>query len=338
MVRVGIIGLGGMGNMHFGVYEGLADAEVIALADTDEKRLKPGESALAINIGAGGATIDPAKHRLYTNPDELIADADVDLVDICLPTFLHAQYMIKAIKARKNVFCEKPMALTSKECKKVLAALEGKDVKLMIGQCLRFWPEYVYLKETVESGRLGRVLAASFWRGSAVPEWSWQAWLKDAKLSGGAILDLHVHDVDMVHYVLGRPKAVFATGAIGVTGGYDIVEAVYIYDEKMAVHSGANMRMPDGFPFEMRYTVTFDKGCLVYSTSRSPSLTEITADKQIHPELKKTDGYHEEIAYLVHCIENNESPAVVTPESAAYSIELAEAEIRSVETGKVVRL
>ena len=116
------------------------------------------------------------------------------------------------------------------------------------------------------------------------------------------------------------------------------VEKVYIYDEKMAVHSGANMRMPDAFPFEMRYTVVFEKGCLLYSTSNSPALMEVTADKQIHPEIKQTDGYHEEIAYLVRCIENNELPAVVTPESAAYSIALAEAEIKSVETGKVVEL
>jgi len=338
MVKVGIIGLGGMGNMHFGVYEGLSDARVVALADTEAERLKPGKSSTAINIGAGGAVIDPARHRTYTNADELIQDPDVELVDICLPTFLHAQYVIKAIEAGKSILCEKPMAMTPQECQKVLDALKGTGVKLMIGHCIRFWPEYVYLKETVEAGRMGRLIAAEFWRGGSIPEWSWQGWLKDHKRSGGAILDLHVHDVDFVHYLLGRPRAVCSTGAIGPSGGYDAVDTVYLYEDKISVYSGANMGLPVAFGFEMRYAVSFEKGCLIYNSRNTPALMEITAAGSTHPKVKQTDGYHEEIAYFVRCVQNDELPAVVTPESAAFSIELAAAETRSVETGQTVEL
>jgi len=338
MVKVGVIGLGGMGNMHFGVYEGMKEAQVVALADTDEEKLKPGASKKEINIGGGGATIDPKRHKLYNDPKKLLEDPNVQLVDICLPTFLHAEYIIGALEAGKHVLCEKPMALVPEECKKVLAALKGKKTKLMIAQCIRFWPEYVYLKETLQAGRLGKVRWADLWRGGSIPEWSWRGWLKDHKRSGGAILDLHVHDVDFVHYLLGRPKAVCSTGAVGPSGGYDVVDTVYIYDEKMSVHSGANMGLPVAFGFEMRYSVAFEKGCLIYSTRNSPPLMEITSEGQKHPVVKKTDGYHEEIEYFVKCVANNEAPATCTPESAAFTIELAAAEIESVKTGKPVAL
>ena len=338
MVRVGIIGLGGMGNMHFGVHEGLPNAKVVALADTDPEKLKAGESSTKINIGAGRGVIDPKRHKLYNDPNELLKDPDVDMVDICLPTFLHAEYMLKAISAGKHVLCEKPMALQPADCKPVLDAMKGAKVKLMIAQCIRFWPEYVYLKQTVESGRMGRILSAHFWRGGSIPEWSWQGWMKDAKRSGGAILDLHVHDVDFVHYLLGRPRAVCSTGAKGASGGYDVVDTVYIYDDKISVHSGANMGLPPAFGFEMQYMVCFEKGCLVYSLGLTPPLVEINAQGRTHPPMKRTNGYREEIAYFVNCVANNEIPAVCTPESAAFSIELAAAEIQSVETGKPVEL
>ncbi len=338
MVKVGIIGLGGMGNMHFGIYEGLPGAEVVALADVEEERLKPGASSTAFNLGEGAAVIDPQRHRTYSDPGELLRDPEVDLVDICLPTYLHAECTISAIEAGKNVLCEKPMALSTKECQRVLDALEGKDVKLMIAQCIRFWPEYAYLKETVESGRMGRLCSARFWRGCSSPDWTWRHWMKDAELSGGAVLDLNVHDADFVHYLLGRPKAVCSTGAIGPSGGYDIVETVYVYEDKISVCSGANMALPPAFGFEMRYLASFEKGCLAFSSANTPALMEIAESSSTHPELRHTDGYHEELAYLVKCIENDELPGVVTPESAAFSIELVEAEVRSIETGQVVEL
>ena len=338
MVKVGIIGLGGMGNMHFGVHEGMAGAQVVALADIEEERLQPGGSSLEINIGGGGAVIDPERHKTYTDAADLINDPDVELVDICLPTYLHTEYTIKAIQAGKHVLCEKPMALTYQECQTVLDALEGMDVKLMIAQCIRFWPEYVYLKETVESGRMGRILSAGFWRGGGIPEWTWQGWMKDHERSGGAALDLHVHDADFVHYLLGKPRGVCSTGAIGPSGGYDVIDTVYLYENKMAVYAGANMGLPAAFGFEMRYAVVFEKGCLIYNSNSTPGLMEITDSGKTHPEVKHTDGYHEELSYLIKCLQNNELPAVVTPRSAAFSIKLANAEIESVETGRVVEV
>jgi len=338
MVRAGIIGLGGMGNMHFGCYASVPGAQVVALADVQEERLQPGKTSLRINIGEGGATIDPQKHRLYARPDDLIADPQVDMVDICLPTFLHAEYCKKGLEAGKHVLCEKPMALTYQECLDVLRVAERSRGKLMIGQCVRFFPEYEYLKETIESRRLGRLLELSLWRGSAPPQWSWQNWLLDHKRSGGAILDLHVHDADFVQYALGRPRAVCTTGAIGPTGGYDVVETVYIYNGDTAVRAGANLALPAAFGFEARFTASFERGCLRYSSLDPHGLSEITHQGVQHPALPKKNGYREEIAYFVRCIENNELPAMALPESTALSVKVVEAESESARTGKLVEL
>jgi len=137
---------------------------------------------------------------------------------------------------------------------------------------------------------------------------------------------------------LDEGPAVCSTGAVGRSGGYDIVDTLYIYEDKVSVHAGANWGFPPAFGFEMRYAVCLEKGSLTYSSNRTPGLMEITEAGTTHPQLKHTDGYHEEIAYFVRCIENNELPAVVTPESAAFSIELATAEMRSVQTGRLVEL
>lgn len=338
MIRVGILGLGGMGNMHFGCYQAVHGAEVVAIADVQEERLRPGETSLEINIGEGAATIDPDKHKLYTNPEELIGDPDVDMLDICLPTFLHAEYCKKALEAGKHVLCEKPMALSYEECEDVLSVAEKAAGKLMIAQCVRFVPAYEYLNETVESGRFGRLMQLSMWRGGSPPQWSWGGWLLDHTRSGGAILDLHVHDADFIHYLLGSPRGVCSTGAVGVSGGYDVVDTQYIYDDKMAVRGGANMTLPTGFGFDARFLASFDKGCLQYSMAEPHGLMEITDEGSRHPELPQKDGYREEIAYFVRCIENDELPAMVTPESSAFSVKLALAERESIETGRMVEL
>jgi predicted dehydrogenase len=338
MIRVGIIGLGGMGNLHFGCYGAVDGAEVIAIADVDEERLRPGESSMEINIGEGGARIDPARHRLYADADALIADGGVDMVDICLPTFLHAEYTIKALRGGKHVLCEKPMALTYAECESVLRVAGESPGKYMVAHCVRFFPAYEYLRETVESERFGRLLQLSLWRGGAAPTWSWDGWLLDHARSGGSILDLHVHDADFVHYLLGRPRAVCSTGAVGSTGGFDVVDTTYVFDDRMAVRAGANMTLPRGFGFEAHFMASFEQGCLRYSTADPQGLLELTDDSAHYPELPEVDGYVQEITYLVRCIETDEAPAMVTPESSAFSIKLVEAERESVETGRAVEL
>ena len=336
MVKVGIVGLGGMGNNHFGCHGNVDASEVVAIADIDESKLQAGESTLEINIGSGGAVIDPARHKLYTSADELIADPNVDLVDVCLPTYLHAETTIKALQAGKHVLCEKPMALTYEDCRRMLDAAADAPGTLMIAQCVRFFPAYEYLNDTYRSGRLGRLKHLSMWRAGTPPLWAWENWYMDHTRSGGFILDLHVHDTDFVHYMLGRPRAVCSTGGRGNSGGYDSVDTQYIYDGNMAVRAAAYMNMPVAYGFDAHYTAAFEDGCLVCSIA--DGLKEITDEGVMTPELPDKDGYQEEIAYLIGCIEAGEAPEKVDPESTAFSIKLALAEKESIRTGKAVEV
>ncbi len=338
MVRIGIIGLGGMGRKHLACYDGVEGARVTAVADIVEEKLQPGQGPLEINVGEGAGVVDPEQHSLFTDGKDLIASEEVDLVDICLPTFLHAEYCTEALGAAKHVLCEKPLALTSEECGEVLEAADEAPGRLMVAQVVRFMPAYEYLNETLESGRLGRLMELSLWRGTAPPRWSWEDWLLDHERSGGGILDLHVHDADLVHYLLGRPTAVCSTGARGPSGGWDVVETQYFFQDKLAVRAGGNLAMPKGFGFEARFMVAFEGGCLTFSTRDGHGLLEYTEQGSRHPELSHKDPYREELAYFIRCLENNELPALVTPESAAFSVELVEAERRAVESGQMVQL
>ena len=338
MIRVGIIGLGGMGNMHLGCYASVPDAQVVAVADINEAKLKPGASAQKINIGTGGGQIDPTKQRLYKKAEKLIADPNVDLVDICLPTYLHAKYAIKALKAGKHVVCEKPMALTYADCKRVLKAAAEAKGKLMIAQVVRFFPAYEVLKETVESGRLGRLTALSMFRLSNPPRWSWDNWLLDSKRSGGALLDLHVHDADFVHYLLGEPEAVFAQGAHGPSGGWDHVSAAYVYDGAMAVNVTGSWALPDSFSFRAGFRAAFENGCLIHDTSGTDALVELTAGGARPIALEDKNGYREELAYFVGCIAKGLEPVKVLPASSAFSIRLVEAERKSMERKRLMKV
>ena len=117
------------------------------------------------------------------------------MVDVCLPTDLHAEVTVAALEAGKHVLCEKPMALTVAECDRMVAAAKASGRFLMIAHCIRFWPEYIALKEIVDSGQYGKVTSALFRRISGLPKWS--EWFPNPQRSGGAILDLHIHDVGL---------------------------------------------------------------------------------------------------------------------------------------------
>ena len=168
MVKVGLIGLGFMGRAHLQNYQKHSEVKLTAVSDSIAKRLK-GDFSVEGNIPTKKDIFDFAGIRTYEKADELIVDEGVDLVDICLPTHLHAEFTIKALNNGKDVLCEKPMAGNLEECNSMIAAAEKTGRKLMIGQCLRFWPEYEVLKDYVETGKMGKLVALFCFRGGGTP-------------------------------------------------------------------------------------------------------------------------------------------------------------------------
>ena len=222
-VRVGVIGCGFMGLTHLKAYRQVPGAEIAAICDAF--RLPPNGDfgAIAGNLGDGQALkLDMSVVKGFSDYREMLADPSIDLVDICVHTQLHPEIAIAALAAGKSVVCEKPMARTSAEARAMVQAAAGSRGFLLPAMCIRFWPEWAWLKQAIAAGTYGRVLAARFRRVAEPPGWSKGVFLDGAK-SGGALLDLHIHDTDFVQHCFGRPLSVFSTGYSKVSGAIDHV-------------------------------------------------------------------------------------------------------------------
>ncbi|HOX07917.1 MAG TPA: Gfo/Idh/MocA family oxidoreductase [Planctomycetota bacterium] len=338
-VRVGVVGIGFMGKMHFGVYKANPKSQVVAIADVDAKKLSGDWSAIAGNIGDGSAkSVDLAGIRKYRDAMDLINDPEVDLVDITLPTYLHARYTLAALAAGKHVISEKPICDNLADAKKVVAAAKKARGRFMVAHCIRFWPEYAWTKEhVVEKGEFGKVLSASFRRLSGTPIWSWTNWLMDAKKSGAAAVDLHIHDVDYVRYLFGDPKAVWAQGAVNAVskgGGVDHIVAQYRYPGVGQVTAEGGWAMAPGFGFEMSFILVCEKATVVYNCTKTPAFAvHLRNGKTLTPKVAAGDGYSLELDYFLDCIQKKRNPKVVTGTEALKSLALALAEVRSLKAG-----
>jgi predicted dehydrogenase len=208
----------------------------------------------------------------------------------------------------------------------------------MVAQCIRFWPEYEVTKELVAKKTYGSVYSASFRRVSATPVWGWRNWLQKHKLSGGAAIDLHIHDIDYVNYLFGLPKAVSAVGMTKTSGGVDHVVSNYTFGRKnLQVTAEGGWGMHPAFPFSMAFTIVCERATIDYSSAKSPSLTVYTADgKVVAPEVPAGDGYGREIDYFLTCIQDGKKPTRVTAETAHDALRVAWAEIRSIQSGRRV--
>ena len=243
MLKVGLIGCGFMGTMHANCYKNIEGVEIAAVADV--RRDKAEELAQGTNA------------VIYGDGKDLIAGADVDVIDICLPTYLHAEYALAAMDKVKYVFVEKPVTLTASEGHALIEKSKATGCQVQVGQVIRFWDEYVELKNMIESGKYGKVVNANFRRISPRPEWGWNSWLLDCKLSGGAAQDLHIHDVDYVLSIFGRPEKYYSVkNVIGETNSY--INTVMKYPECVISVEGT-WDLPASHPFESSFRVVFEQ-------------------------------------------------------------------------------
>ena len=246
MLRVGLIGCGFMGEMHANCYKNIEGVEIAALADIRPERSR--------------ALSDGTNAKLYSDGKELIANAEVDIIDICLPTFLHAEYALLAMDKVKYVFIEKPVALTPDEGKMLIEKSKATGARVQVGQVIRFWDEYVELRKIIKNETYGKVVNANFRRISPRPEWGWNNWLLDYKLSGGAGQDLHVHDVDYVLSLFGEPEKFYSVRNIkGVKNSY--VNTIMQYGDFVVGVEGT-WDLPASHPFEATFRVVFEKAVL----------------------------------------------------------------------------
>jgi len=281
-------------------------------------------------VGAG-SSVDVA---------EVLADPEVDAVDICLPTPLHRDVAERALAAGKHVFLEKPIALSAEDADAILAAAERSGKMLMVGLVLRFWPEYVELRRVVERGELGRPRAVFAQRLS--PPADWADWLGDREQSGGTAVDLMIHDFDQMNALLGTARRVYARAP---TPGH--VAALVEYDGAQGLAEGS-MAMPRSYPFSSNIRVLCAGGVAEYSFSAAPAeeggnigASDAPRGLRLHPcdgdpttvPVESADPWGPEIAYFVECIEQGRPPDEGTGEHARQALAVSLAASRSLESG-----
>jgi predicted dehydrogenase len=341
---VGVLGLGFMGKTHARIYLNQPGARWTCFCDCDP-RVAAGGLSSGGNLGdSGGAHFDLRTLTAHPTLEALIADPQVDLVDICLPTYLHADAAIRALRAGKHVLCEKPLTTDLREAARVEKAAAKARGFFMAAHCMRFWPEWAWLKAAVASRRYGRVHSAVFKRFAATPTWTAKNWILNPSLSGAALFDLHVHDADFVRYVFGAPYAVFAAGNGGkaTRHGVDHVVATYLYrDKNLLVSAEGGWNADPSFAFTMRYTVVFEKATADFDLARTGQTLRLHLPGAKEPQIVATsprNGWEEEIAYFLRCIETGRAPTTITPADARAAVALLRAELQSVRTRKLVRL
>lgn len=293
MLKIGLIGCGFMGTMHANCYKNIEGVELVALSDIRR------EKAEALAEGTNAV--------IYGDGYDLIANADVDIIDICLPTFLHAEYALRAMDKVKYLFVEKPVALTADEGAAMIEKAKKTGCRVQIGQVIRFWDEYVALKGIIESGKYGRVVNANFRRLSPRPDWGWQDWLLDGTRSGGAGQDLHIHDIDYVLSLFGEPKNFSSLkNKLGEARSY--VNTLMEYDDFVVGVEGT-WDLPASYPFTATFRVVFEKavvenagaGFMLYTTDGA---TEIKIEKKAlvgaveGGNISDLGGYYNELLYF----------------------------------------
>ncbi len=318
-----------MGVKHLGAYLKIAGVEVAAVCSDDPLTRSGDLTKVAGNLpGRAGhqdfSSLDFSKVRKYQDWQALVEDPELDAVDVCLPSDLHAAVAIGALAAGKHVLCEKPMALSIEECDRMLAAAEKHAHTLMIGQVLRFWPEYTHLRDFVNGDEYGRVRTAAFVRRCGAPNWS--RWLHDEARSGGAILDLLSHDIDQALSLFGLPDRVAAKSI----GGPDTAMATLIYP------GGPEVRIQGGwFAAETRLSMSFqiraERAELDWTPGASLSggltLSDQTGQRRkvivASPDTNERDPYEDEVKYFVDCCRTGTPPARCPAKASALAVKIA---------------
>ena len=311
-MKVGLIGIGGMGNVHFNCYKKMAGVE-IAVAD--------------IRVDMAKEKVKDDSIPVYASYEKMIEKENVDFVDICTPSYLHADMAVYALEHGLHVLCEKPMSINSSEAQRMIDAKQKSGKLLMIAHVVRFMSPYVYLKSVVDSCELGKPVHVIMHRLSETPRWSWENWMMDEKKSGHVTLDLSVHDIDFAQYVFGQPEQISAV--------YHEMKDESNFVSTNMLYDGFHVETVGGWynaaiPFHAEYTAIFENGYVesrggkIVKNGKEVSLeaTETSEDTGIN--LSGADGYADEIAYFMDCIKNNREPERVSPESSLKSVQLVE--------------
>ncbi|MGX7164138.1 Gfo/Idh/MocA family protein [Enterococcus massiliensis] len=327
MLKIGLIGCGTMGSTHSKAYKSIANAKLTQVFD--------------IRIEKSKVVADEHGANICKNFEEMLKQ-EIDILDICLPTYLHAEYAISAMNAGKNVFCEKPMAISTETASQMIKVANQNNVKLSIGHVLRFFPQYDNAIKLIKQNKVGVPKLIRTIRNQALPEWSWENWYLDYEKSGGPILDLIIHDIDWCINNFGDVDYVYCQTIKERTQKDDHTQALLKLKNGMICYCEGSWALPAGSPFRMAFEIIGTEGQIEYDNTKNFA-NKIQKNTGNYSEINQTvfsmneEPYCKELQLFINSVVNHTQP-VVKPVEALKSLEVAFACIKSAKTGKPVFL
>ena len=338
MLKVGILGIGFMGWIHWLAYRNNQQARVTAICTPEPNRRQGDWTDIQGNFGPPGEVVDLSEIAVYEQMSDLFADDEIDMVDICLPPALHADAICAAAAAGKHVFCEKPLALNVQDCERAVTACQQNDRVLMVGQVLPFFSEYQYALQIIREGQYGGLLGGTFKRVISDPQWL-QGFYDPAKI-GGPLFDLHVHDAHFVRLIFGMPTGVFSNGRLRGEV-VDYCNSVFTFsDPDLVVSSVTGVINQQGRPFTHGFEIHLEQATMQFEFAGFADVAENMPVKLLkpdgsveRPELGDGDpvyAFGREIDEVVRSVQAGQPSAIVSGDLARDAIRMCEAQARSV--------
>lgn len=330
MKNIGLVGLGFIGKMHLKAYQSIENCRVAAICTRGEVEDEEMSSLF--------------KGTFVADYDELLCSKDIDIIDICLPTFLHEEYIVKAARAGKHIICEKPLTLLLESAERIFKEVQDNGVRLFVGQLLRFWPAYQIIKSYSASDQLKDIEIVHAQRLGEAPAWSY--WFRHPEKSGGALFDLHIHDIDFISYLLGEAESVYAVGTKNKYGAWDHIMTTLLFKNNSKAFVEASHRMPNGYPFTMSFRAQAVQGTMEYRVAAGKNIEHIGDQQFVYYnnetktsiDLVNGDAFQNELSYFIQCIETNQENHVIPLEDVFYTLKLLKSIEISLETGEKIRI
>jgi len=344
MINVGVAGIGFMGWIHTLAYRQVESAKIVAYCEQDRKRLAGDWSTIQGNFGPPAPTepVDMSPYATYDDYDKMLANPDIDVVDICLPPAAHPDMAIKALEAGKHVFCEKPMALTVEDTQRMVAAAETSGKLLLIGHVLPFFPEYQFAYQAVVGGQYGKLLGGNFKRVISDPQWL-PDYYKPERV-GGPMLDLHVHDAHYIRLLFGAPEAVTSQGRMRGEVAEYFNTLFKFADADLVVTAVSGVINQQGRAFEHAYEIHLEKATLLFDFAviggEGKLLIPVTVlkddDSVEVPELGSgdpVDAFVAEVEEMVRSVESGQPSPILGCELARDAIVICQRQTASIQSG-----
>ena len=348
MLKIGIVGIGFMGMIHYYGIQRVTGAEVVAICTRNPKKLDGDWTSIQGNFGPRGGIEDLSHVRKYNEIEALLADEEIDMVDICLPTHLHKPVSMASLEAGKHTLVEKPISIAIADANEIVALAEKTGKQFMVGHVLPFFAEYAYARRLVEEGKYGALLGAHFKRIISKPSGSRD--FADVEKSGGPGIDLHIHDTHFIQLLCGVPDAVFSQGKLAGGKFVDYLTTQYIYNDKeLAVSCSSGAVSQRGRAFSHGFELYLEKATLLYDfatlggepTTAVP-LTLLKENGEVEPvnlgEPDPIDAFTAEIQYAVDAIDCEGEPTALSGVGARDALLLCYKEAESVRSGEIVAI